>query len=87
MQGLADQLKAMDRTETLLEMARRHVDAGTLRVDQQAALVDRPAEKGFDTARAESLLVALQQTLALMQLDLARLQAQADLSATLERIR
>jgi hypothetical protein len=53
--------------ETDLEMASRHVAEGVARCARQALLVERMAERGYDTIEAKKLLTNFEQTLELMR--------------------
>lgn len=55
----------MDRYETPLQMALRHVKEGEERVNRQNALVADLARKGLETAQAQALLDILLESLAL----------------------
>jgi hypothetical protein len=57
----------MDLYETHLEMAQRHVVAGTDRVARQRAIVVALAQQGDDTETAEALLATMQDSLQLMR--------------------
>jgi hypothetical protein len=57
----------MDLYEKHLEMAQRHVVAGTDRVARQRAIVVALAQQGYDTETAEALLATMQDSLQLMR--------------------
>jgi hypothetical protein len=64
--------------ETPLERARRRVAEEEALVAAQAARVADLARRGLDTAQAQAVLYAFEQTLRFMREDLACAQEQAD---------
>ena len=69
----------MRHYEPPLQMAQRHVEEGEARVARQAALVAELAQRGLETAQAESLLATMKEALGLAYDGLARERERAGL--------
>ena len=67
----------MNQLRTSLESAQRQVDAYQAQVDEQVTLIETLARRGHDSEIAERVLCTMQNWLALLRQNAARLQADA----------
>lgn len=65
-------------SESLIEMASRHVVEGDIRCGRQADLIERLRESGRETSEAESLLRIFEDCLSLSHARLLRLMEQEE---------